>query len=157
MIEYLLIKVVSVVATVAVPTLTFMGTKYINRRWKLDLSQKEEEQVFELAKKSVMFSSQKFSDAPPGDARNRDKLKEAIRYLVGEASRMGIKLNEVEAEKKIESAINKIKRERGLLTSPSSGDTPLPSSGDTPLPPTSKKEGLSKKKTPPSTEGESMS
>ena len=113
MIEVLLVKVVSVVATVAVPTLTFMGSKYLNRRWKLGLSQQEQEQIFELAKKSVMFSDQKFKSVEQGEATNRDKLKEATRFLMGSSTKMGLKIDEAEAERMIESALNLTKRESG--------------------------------------------
>ncbi|MDM8549416.1 phage holin, LLH family [Desulfobacterales bacterium HSG2] len=119
---YLLLKVVEVVAAVAVPTLTFMGTRYLNRKWKLDVSQKEQEQIASLSREAVMAASQKYRHSEKGEDTSKKKLDEATGYLMKRAAKIGIKITKEIATGSIEAALSKRKQERGKPRLGTGGD-----------------------------------
>lgn len=110
---YIFLKVVGMVATIAVPTLTFLGTRYLHRKWKLDVSHKEQEQVALLSREAVMAASQKYRHSERGEGANKRKLKEAAGYLMKMSAKVGIKLTKETAAANIEAAIAKLKEEHG--------------------------------------------
>jgi len=113
---YLLLKLLGYFAAVAVPTATVLGTKYLHRRWNLDISKKEQEQIFNLAREAVMIASQKYRKAVKTETTNQEKLKLATRRLLKNASKLSIKMTEEEAEHQVEAAINNFKREREMAS-----------------------------------------
>jgi len=110
---YLLLKVVEVVAAVAVPALTFMGTRYLNRTWKLDVSQKEQERLGSLSREAIMMASQKYRHLENGEDTSKKKLDEAAGYLMKRAAKTGIRLTKKTATESIEVALSKLEEERG--------------------------------------------
>jgi hypothetical protein len=99
------------VVTAAIPVLTVLGTRYANKRWNLNLSAAQMQEMEKMATNAIMTSSQMYSKADKGEETNRKKMATAKSNLMANASKMGIKVTPELAEQHIEAAISKLKRQ----------------------------------------------
>ena len=107
--------VLNAVTTVAVPAVSVILIRYLNRRFNLNIKEQQEQQLAKLAEGAVMAASQKFQDAARVDQSNQQKKDDAVKNLLTQAREIGVKMTADFASEKIESAVNKLKRERGAL------------------------------------------
>jgi hypothetical protein len=92
--------VLGLVATIVVPVMTARGVKYLNRRWKLDIDERESHQLERLASDVVHLA-----EAQLGAGGGKAKLAAAMRGLGGRAAQIGVDVGEDVARAKIEKAL----------------------------------------------------
>jgi Bacteriophage holin of superfamily 6 (Holin_LLH) len=98
-----------IVMAAVLPTGAVLGVQYLNRRWNLQITEMEMQQIDKIAHEAVTAADQKFKHAPPGPETNQQKLEFAIRHLLPTAQRAGLNIDRQIAEEKIEAVLG-IKR-----------------------------------------------
>jgi hypothetical protein len=93
-----------VVATV-VPAAAALGIRYLNRRWNLQISELEMQQLNRVAQDAVTAADQKFKNEPAGQATNERKREFAVHHLMAGAEKAGLSVNGQFAEEKIEAVV----------------------------------------------------
>jgi len=91
-----------------------VGVWYLNRRWTLQLSALELQQVAAFAQAAVTAAEQRHKDAPKSAETNQQKLDFATRNLLGHLKRAGIKLDRMAAEGMIEAQVNRLRSQNGV-------------------------------------------
>jgi hypothetical protein len=81
--------VLGLVATIVVPVMTARRVKYLNRRWKLDIDERQSHQLERLASDVVHKVEAQF-----GSGAGKQKLSEAMRELGGRAAQSGVGVGE---------------------------------------------------------------
>jgi hypothetical protein len=103
-----LYKLAGTVTVAAIPTLITLSVRYLNRRWNLELSDKELQYVSSMADKAVSATEQIFKNEPKGAATNDKKLTHATDYLIKCSRRASISLDREAAKKAIETAVGEV-------------------------------------------------
>src|SRR5881397_2861297 len=93
-----------------------VGVWYLNRRWTLQLSELELQQVAAFAQAAVTAAEQRHKDAPKSAETNQQKLDFATRNLLGHLKRAGIKIDRMAAEGMIEAQVNRLRSQNGVTT-----------------------------------------
>jgi len=104
MLTALVYSLASLVVAAVVPTGAALGVRYLNRRWNLQLTELEMQQMQAVAHEAITASDQKFKNAQGPDT-NRDKLEFAVRHMMGNLERAGVSIDRQVAEEKIEAAV----------------------------------------------------
>jgi hypothetical protein len=92
-----------------VPLLLALGIRYANKRWNLGIKAEQQAQIENLGRQAVMVASQSISG-------NSDKKEHAVRSLVADALKVGVKIGSLKAGEIIEAQVNALKRARGAVT-----------------------------------------
>ncbi len=106
MFGFILAQVIKIVMTVAVPTLSYMGITYLKRRWDIQLSQDEHLMLMNWAKHAVTASEQQFKHEPRSVERSKLKQDAAKNYILTNAHRRGIQVNEEIVREFVEAAVH---------------------------------------------------
>jgi Bacteriophage holin of superfamily 6 (Holin_LLH) len=109
MLTALVFNLARMVVAAVLPTAAALGVRYLNRRWNLQITDMEMQQVNKIAHDAVTAADQKFKHATPGPETNRQKLEFAVRHLLAAAERAGLSIDRQIAEEKIEAVLG-IKR-----------------------------------------------
>ncbi len=112
MVGLLLVKVVSVVGSATVPVISYIGLKYLNKRWNLSLTQGEEKYLLSLGHKGAMYGDQLYKNMDKGEQTNKLKLETAKNYVLQNAARKGIKIDDKMAENNVEIALHELNMKR---------------------------------------------
>jgi len=116
MLTLLIFKLAGMVTAAAVSAGAAVGVWYLNRRWHLQLSELEWQQIAAFAQKAVTATEQRYKDAAPSAETNQQKLDFATRNLLGHLKRAGIKLDRIAAESMIEAQVNRLRSQDGVTT-----------------------------------------
>jgi len=116
MLTLLIFKLAGIVIAAAGSTGAAVGVWYLNRRWTLQLSELEWQQIAAFAQKAVTATEQRYKDAAPSAETNQQKLDFATRNLLGHLKRAGIKLDRIAAESMIEAQVNRLRSQDGVTT-----------------------------------------
>ncbi len=110
MIQVLAIKVLAVTVSVAGPLFSFMTVRYLNNRWRLNLSEEEQRQLSGLAREGVQSAEQQYKHAKRGQA-SQEKYQSARAHLRRAAAQRGIDLDEKTTRALIEESVYKVNYE----------------------------------------------
>jgi hypothetical protein len=116
MLTLFILKLAGIVTAAAGSTGAAVGVWYLHRRWNLRLSELELQQITALAEAAVTAAEQRHKDVPKNASTNRQKLDFAIRHLLGNLKRAGIKLDRTAAEGMIETQVNRLRNQDGVTT-----------------------------------------
>jgi len=116
MLTLFIFKLAGMVAAAAGSTGAAVGVWYLNRRWTLQLSALELQQVAAFAQAAVTAAEQRHKDAPKSAETNQQKLDFATRNLLENLKRAGIKLDRIAAEGMIEAQVNRLRSQNGVTT-----------------------------------------
>jgi len=116
MLPLFILKLAGIVTAAAGSTGAAVGVWYLHRRWNLRLSELELQQITALAEAAVTATEQRHKDVPKNASTNRQKLDFAIRNLLGNLKRVGIKLDRTAAEGMIETQVNRLRNQDGVTT-----------------------------------------
>lgn len=108
MLSYLMAQVLNIVLAVAVPTVSYLGIRYLQQRWNLKLSQDEFNMLTSFAKNAVMSSEQQFKEEQKSDLVNKNKRDAAIENIIKNAERRGIKISKDLASELVEAAVHEV-------------------------------------------------
>jgi len=114
MLTLFIFKLAGMVAAAAGSTGAAVGVWYLNRRWTLQLSALELQQVAALAQAAVTAAEQRHKYAPKSAETNQQKLDFATRNLLENLKRAGIKLDRIAAEGMIEAQVNRLRSQNGV-------------------------------------------
>jgi hypothetical protein len=95
-----------------VPTISFLGIRYLNRRWNLKISQEEAEMLSQIGLNGVTFVEQSFKYATKGDTTNKMKRDVAAKFILEHAAKRGVKIDKATAESLVEIAVYRLKDEK---------------------------------------------
>ena len=104
----ILLMIVQVIASIGIPVAAGMGMKYLNRKWNLNLTEKEQQMLTDAATQAVMLAAQTVR-SDNDEQRHDVKLETAALHLQGKALDMGITLSDGAAKEAIEIAVNRRK------------------------------------------------
>jgi len=116
MLTLFIFKLAGMVTAAAGSTGAAVGVWYLNRRWKLQLSELELQRIVAFAQAAVTAAEQRHKDAPKSAETNQQKLDFATRNLLGHLKRAGIKIDRIAAEGMIEAHVNRLKSQGGVTT-----------------------------------------
>ena len=94
------LSVVGLVTSVMVPLLGSRLTGYLNRRWKMDIDEREQAKVEALAVDVVHLA-----EGTLGPGGGKEKLRQALPQLIEKAADAGIDIGEDVARAKIEKVL----------------------------------------------------
>lgn len=110
MIYDLVANILNIVMGAAIPLLVALGGNYLRKRFKLNISQQQEQALSEWATGAVKTISQTYNPAAGNKVLRQEKRDAAIKQLVGTAARGGVKITTAIAQDKVEEAVNTLKR-----------------------------------------------
>jgi hypothetical protein len=116
MLTLIIFKLAGIVIAAAGSTGAAVGVWYLNRRWTLQLSELELQQVAAFAQAAVTAAEQRHKYAPKSAETNQQKLDFATRNLLGHLKRAGIKIDKMAAEGMIEAQVNRLRSQNGVTT-----------------------------------------
>jgi hypothetical protein len=116
MLTLIIFKLAGIVIAAAGSTGAAVGVWYLNRRWTLQLSELELQQVAAFAQAAVTAAEQRHKDAPKSAETNQQKLDFATRNLLVHLKRAGIKIDRMAAEGMIEAQVNCLRSQNGVTT-----------------------------------------
>ena len=116
MLTLFIFKLASMVTVAAVSTGAAVGLWYLNRRWKLHLSEMELQQITACAHEAVTATEQRYKDAPKSAETNQHKLDFATRNLLGNLGRARINIDRMAAEGMIEAQVNRLRNRDAVTT-----------------------------------------
>lgn len=116
MLTLFILKLAGIVTAAAGSTGAAVGVWYLHRRWNLRLSELELQQITAFAEAAVAAAEQRHKDVPKNAGTNRQKLDFAIRHLLGNLKRVGIKLDRTAAEGMIETQVNRLRSQDSVTT-----------------------------------------
>lgn len=93
-------SVVGLVTAVVVPLVGTRLVGYLNRRWKMDIDEREQAKIEALAVDAVHLA-----EATVGPGSGKQKLAQALPALIEKAADAGIDIGEDVARAKIEKAL----------------------------------------------------
>ncbi len=127
MLTLFVFKLAGMVTAAAVSAGAAVGVWYLNRRWRLQLSALELQQIAACAQEAVTATEQHYKDIAPSASTNQQKLDFATRHLLGSLSRAGIKLDRLAAEGIIEAQVKRLSSHNGVTAGegPSGGKRDL--------------------------------
>lgn len=105
MLTALVLNLARLVVAAVLPTAAALGVRYLNRRWNLQITEMEMQQLNRIAQDAVTAADQKFKHEPEGSATNDRKREFAIQHLVTAAEKAGLGVNRQFAEEKIEAVL----------------------------------------------------
>lgn len=121
MVPVLALKLLSAALSVAVPIFSFLGTRYLNRRLKLNLTNEEEQQLLQFAQEGVKFAEQRFKYEESSDQVNQEKFAAARNHILRNAARSGVQLDEGTIKTLIEQTVYEVNRESEKAAEQSKG------------------------------------
>jgi len=114
MLTLLIFKLAGMVTAAAVSGGAAVGVWYLGRRWNLQLSELELQQIAAFAHQAVTATEQRYKDAAPSAETNQQKLDFATHNLLGNLKRAGIKIDRTAAEGMIEAHVNRLRNHDGV-------------------------------------------
>jgi Bacteriophage holin of superfamily 6 (Holin_LLH) len=124
MLTALVLNLARLVVAAVLPTAAALGVRYLNRRWNLQITEMEMQQLNRIAQEAVIAADQKFKHDPPGPPTNDRKREFAVQHLIAAAEKAGISVNRQFAEEKIEAILG-IKRSQEQASAVLSPMTPI--------------------------------
>jgi negative regulator of sigma E activity len=119
MLTALVLNLARLVVAAVVPTAAALGVRYLNRRWNLQITEMEMQQLNKIAQDAVTAADQKFKHAPSGQPTNDMKRDFAVQHLMTAAEKAGLSVNRQFAEEKIEAVLGiKRSQEGGAVLTP---------------------------------------
>jgi negative regulator of sigma E activity len=110
MLLMLIFQLARMVTAAAVPTAAIMGLRYLNRRWHLQLTALETQQIAAYAREAVLAAEQKYKFAPETPDTNQQKLDYASCYMFERLRRAAITLSRQTVVGVIEAQLHGMRR-----------------------------------------------
>ncbi len=110
MVQLLALKILAATVTAAAPTVTFLGLRYLHRRWKLTVAHEQHQQTEELARQGVKFAQQQYKNTGDRQTARQQKFETARAHVLQNAARRGLPLDEATLKTLIEDEVFQIKR-----------------------------------------------
>ena len=105
MIGFLMAQVIKLTAAIAVPTVSALAIKYWSKEWNLDVSEKQYDALRTLSRSAVMAAEQQHAQIQDREARGRTKRATAVDFLVENAKKRDIDIDEKLAGDLVEAAV----------------------------------------------------
>jgi hypothetical protein len=105
MIGFLLAQVVKLTAAIAVPTVSALAIKYWSKQWNLDVSEKQYDALVTLSRSAVMAAEQQHAHVQDREERRRAKRATAVDFVVQNARKRDIDVDEKSAGELVEAAV----------------------------------------------------
>lgn len=120
MIQLLALKVITVTLSVATPVVSFLGLRYLRRRWNIDVINEEDRQLMQFARAGVKFAEQSYKYVESSEEVNREKFNAVRNYVLRAAARSGIRVDEEKVRTVIERSVFETRQEQGKVSVSSS-------------------------------------
>jgi hypothetical protein len=105
MIGFLMAQVVKLTAAIAVPTVSALAIKYWSKQWNLDVSEKQYDALRTLSRSAVLAAEQQYAQIKDREARGRTKRATAVDFVVENAKKRNIEVDEKLAGDLVEAAV----------------------------------------------------